>query len=58
VEALVRGAIPVIDDPELYNLDLRDGVELCVADPQDCRTRRGVARHSARPRSRHAVQCA
>ena len=29
VEALVRGAIPIIEDPQLYSLGLRDG-ETCL----------------------------
>jgi hypothetical protein len=35
VEALVRGSIPVIEDPQVYGLDLADGENCIVAEPHD-----------------------
>jgi hypothetical protein len=35
VEALVRGSIPIIEDPEVYYLGLRDGENCIVAEPDN-----------------------
>ncbi len=47
IEALVRGSIPIIEDPQVYGLELHDGENCIVAKPEDWGTAVRVALDTA-----------